>query len=317
MHMLIHASKLSTLTRGDDIMNVSNNVKIQNETIAFKKDSQFKEIWRRLKKNKSAMIGLVIISIIIFLAIFASLITPYEVATSQNVRIKLQPPSADHWFGTDSYGRDIFARCIHGARVSLGIGLLATFVSLIVGGTLGSIAAFYGGTIENIIMRLIDVLVSVPTILLALAVVSALGSSIPNLIIAITLTRIASFVRIVRSAVLPVVSEEYIEAAYASGTRDFRIIRKHIIPNAMGPIMVQTTMSVAMIILQTASLSFLGLGINPPTPEWGAIISEGREFLRTAPHVMLFPGLFIIFSALSLNLFGDGLRDALDPRLKS
>lgn len=285
--------------------------------ITFKKESQLKETWRRLKKSKSAIFGLVIIIIIILLAIFADLIIPYEEAIRQNVRIKLQPPSSEHWFGTDSYGRDIFARCIHGARVSLGIGLLATFASLIAGGILGSVAAYYSGKVENIIMRTMDVLMSIPSILLSLSVVAALGPSIINLIVAITLTRIASFVRIVRSAVLPITGQEYIEASYACGTSDFRIIRKHIIPNAIGPIMVQTTMSVAMIILQTASLSFLGLGINPPTPEWGAIISEGREYLRTASHVMFFPGVFIILSALSLNLFGDGLRDALDPRLKS
>lgn len=302
--------------KGVEPMNLAEDVKIK-ENINFKKESQFKEVWRRLKKNKAAMIGLVLICIIIFLAVFADFIQPYRAATKNNVKIKLQPPSAEHWFGTDSYGRDLFARCIHGARISLGIGLLATFASLIVGGMLGSVAAFYGGRVDDMIMRTMDVLMSIPTILLSLSVVAALGSSIPNLILAITLTRIASFVRIVRSAVLPVVGQEYIEASYACGTKDLRIILKHIIPNAIGPIMVQTTMSVAMIVLQTASLSFLGLGINPPTPEWGAIISEGREFLRTAPHVMFFPGLFIIFSALSLNLLGDGLRDALDPRLKS
>ncbi len=298
-------------------MNRAENIKRVEESISFKKESQVKETWRRLKKSKSAMIGLVIICIIILLALSADLIQPYRVATKNDVRNKLQKPSKEHWFGTDSYGRDLFARCVHGARISLGIGLLATFASLIVGGLLGSIAAFYGGVVDNIIMRFMDILMSIPTILLALSIVAALGSSIPNLIIAITLTRIASFVRIVRSAVLPLVGQEYIEASYACGTRDLRTIRKHILPNAIGPIMVQTTMSVAMIILQTASLSFLGLGINPPTPEWGAIISEGREFLRTAPHVMFFPGVFIILSALSLNLLGDGLRDALDPRLKS
>ena len=292
--------------------NIENNVKI-----TFKKESQLKETWRRLKKSKSAILGLIVISIIILLAIFADFIIPYEEAIRQNVRIKLQSPSSEHWFGTDSHGRDIFARCIHGARISLGIGFLATITSLIAGGILGSVAAFYGGKVENLIMRTMDVLMSIPSILLSLSVVAALGPSITNLIIAITLTRIASFVRIVRSAVLPITGQEYIEASYACGTSDFRIIRKHIIPNAIGPIMVQTTMSVAMIILQTASLSFLGLGINPPTPEWGAIISEGREYLRTSPHVMFFPGIFIILSALSLNLFGDGLRDALDPRLKS
>lgn len=305
------------LMRGGNDMNVVDYVNNTDQSISYKKESQLKEIWRRLKKNKSAMIGLAIICIIVLLAICADIVQPYQNAIKQNVRIKLQPPSTQHWFGTDSYGRDLFARCIHGARVSLGIGLTATFASLLAGGILGSIAGFYGGKIENIIMRTMDILMSIPTILLALSIVAALGSSIPNLIIAITLTRIAAFVRIVRSAVMPIVGQEYIEAAYACGTKDFRIIRKHIIPNAFGPIMVQTTMSVAMIILQAASLSFLGLGINPPTPEWGAIISEGREYLRTAPHVMFFPGLFIIFSALSLNLLGDGLRDALDPRLKS
>ena len=282
-----------------------------------KKQSQIKEIWRRFKKNKAAMIGLVIIVFLIIPAIFASTIKPYDTAIKQNLTDRLLTPSGEHWFGTDSYGRDLFARCLHGVRISLGIGLAGTIGSLLLGVVFGSAAAFFGGKYDNIIMRSMDVFNSIPSVLLALSIVAALGSSILNLIIAITLTRMAAFVRIVRSSVLPIVDQEYIEAARAGGTTNTRIILRHILPNAIGPVMVQTTMSISMIILQVSSLSFLGLGVSAPTPEWGSIISEAREFLRLAPYMMFFPGILIIFTALSFNLVGDGLRDSLDPRLKT
>ena len=282
-----------------------------------KRQSQIKEIWRRFKKNRSAMIGLVIIILLIIPTIFAAAIHPYEIAIKQDLTNRLLTPSSEHWFGTDSYGRDLLARCLHGARISLGIGLAGTLGSLLLGIVFGSAAAFFGGKYDNIIMRSMDVFNSIPSVLLALSIVAALGSSILNLIIAITLTRMASFVRIVRSSVLPIVDQEYIEAARAGGTSDIRIISRHILPNAVGPVMVQTTMSISMIILQVSSLSFLGLGVSAPTPEWGAIISEAREFLRLAPYMMFFPGILIILTALSFNLVGDGLRDSLDPRLKT
>ena len=285
--------------------------------IVYKRPSQLKEIWRRMKKNRAAMIGLVILLIILFLAVFAEQIKPYETAVSQNVRERLQTPTWAHPFGTDGYGRDLLARCIHGGRVSLSIGFTSAGISLVLGLILGSTAGYYGGKIDSVIMRCIDVVAAIPSILMALAVVAALGSSRLNLILAVSFARTPAVIRVVRTSVLSVGDHEYVEAARAGGTGDIRIIAKSILPNAMGPIMVQATMSVAQNILSAATLSFLGLGINPPTPEWGAIISESKEFMRTAYYLMVFPGLMIILSTLSLNLVGDGLRDALDPRLKS
>lgn len=288
-----------------------------NSTTVFRKPSQLKEIWRMFKKNKSAIIGLTIIVLLLLIGIFADVIVPYEMSIKQNISQRMQRPSTNHLLGTDAFGRDLFARCVHGARVSLGIGITATVLSMVAGVFLGAMTAYYGGYFDEILMRFMDILRAVPTILMALSIVAALGSSIPNLIIAITITRTPFFIRIVRSTVMPIVHQDYIKAAYAGGTRDIRVILKHILPNAVGPIMVQTTMSISLVVLQVSSLSFLGLGVNPPTPEWGAIISSSREFLRQAPYMMFSPGILIILTALSFNLVGDGLRDALDPRLKS
>lgn len=234
-----------------------------------------------------------------------------------NLKEKLLSPSAEHLFGTDGYGRDILARCLHGGRISLFIGFTCSIVSMLFGAIFGMIAGYYGDPVDNIIMRVMDVLSAIPNILLALAIVAALGSSIFNLIMALTISHIPGFARVVRSSVLSITGQEYIEAARAGGTGDARILRKHILPNALGPLIVQTTMSVSSMILAAASMSFLGLGVNPPQPEWGSIISEAREFLRTNPTMILFPGVCIILASLSMNLIGDGLRDALDPRLKS
>lgn len=299
-------------------MTTSNQV--ENKTaaaITMKKNSQLKEIWRRFKKNKLAMIGLVSIVLLIILVACAGLIEPYETCITMNLKEKLQPPSLQHLFGTDGYGRDILARCLHGGRVSLFIGFTCSIVSMFFGAIFGMIAGYYGDPLDNIIMRIMDILSAIPNILLALAIVAALGSSIFNLILALTISHIPGFARIVRSSVLGITGQEYIEAARAGGTGDARILLKHILPNALGPLIVQTTMSVSSMILAAASMSFLGLGVNPPQPEWGSIISEAREFLRTNPTMILFPGVCIILASLSMNLVGDGLRDALDPRLKS
>ena len=285
--------------------------------IVYKKPSQLKEVWRRMKKNRAAMIGLVIFSIILFFALFADQIRPYNSALTQNIRNRLQTPSREYPFGTDGYGRDLFARCLHGTRTSLSLGLISTVVSLLLGLFFGSAAGYYGGKTDTIIMRMVDVVAAIPSILMALAVVAALGASRLNLILAVSFARIPAVLRVVRSSVMSQIDQEFVEAARAGGTGDFRIIRKSILPNAMGPILVQATMSVAQNILSATILSFMGLGINPPTPELGAIISESREFMRTAYYLMLFPGFIIILSTLSLNLVGDGIRDALDPRLKN
>jgi len=281
-----------------------------------KKKSAFKETWRRLKKNRTAMIGLVIISVFALLAIFADFITPYQNAVTQNAQIRLSGPSLSHPFGTDAFGRDVFARVLHGSRVSLSIGLFTTFFSVVIGGFLGAAAAYYGGKIDGVIMRLMDTLNCIPPILLALAIIAALGTSLQNLLIAIIIANIPIFARLIRSVILTVAEQDFIEAAKSYGTSDFRIIVKYMLPNAMGPIIVQATMSIAGMMLAAAGLSFIGMGIQPPAPEWGAMLSESREFMRTAPYLMFFPGASILLSALALNLLGDGLRDALDPRLR-
>lgn len=282
-----------------------------------KKNSQMKEIWRRFKKSKTAMLGLVLLILVVLMAVCADLIVPYEEAITQAPVDRLQGPSAEHWFGTDNLGRDVFARVVHGSRYSLLIGISTSVLSLLIGGLLGAIAGFYGGKVDNIIMRLTDVVMTVPPILLSLAVVAALGPNLRNLLIAITISCIPSMVRMVRSVVLTVVDNDYIEAAKSYGGSDMRSILKYVIPNALGPIIVTTTMNVANMILSASGLSFLGMGVQPPAPEWGALLSDARQFMFTAPGMLYFPGLFIVIAALSFNLAGDGLRDALDPKLKN
>lgn len=280
-----------------------------------KKTNQMKEIWRRFRKSKTAMLGLCLLIFVLSIAIFADVITPYENAISQSAD-RLDSPSAAHIFGTDELGRDLFARIVHGSRYSLLIGVSTSVLALVIGGLLGAIAAYYGGWVDNIIMRLTDVVMTVPPILLSLAVVAALGGSLRNLLIAITISCVPSMLRLVRSVVLGVVDEDYIEAARSYGASDMRIILKYVIPNALGPIIVTTTMNVANMILSAAGLSFLSLGVQPPAPEWGALLSDAKTYMFTAPHLLYIPGIFIVIAALSFNLAGDGLRDALDPKLK-
>ena len=280
-----------------------------------KKTNQMKEIWRRFRKSKTAMLGLCLLIFVLCIAIFADVITPYENAISQSAN-RLDGPSAAHIFGTDELGRDLFARSVHGSRYSLLIGVSTSVLALVIGGLLGAIAAYYGGWVDNIIMRLTDVVMTVPPILLSLAVGAALGGSLRNLLIAITISCVPSMLRLVRSVVLGVVDEDYIEAARSYGASDMRIILKYVIPNALGPIIVTTTMNVANMILSAAGLSFLSLGVQPPAPEWGALLSDAKTYMFTAPHLLYIPGIFIVIAALSFNLAGDGLRDALDPKLK-
>ena len=282
----------------------------------YKKESQWKEIWRRMRKNRAAMIGLSIFVFIVLVAAFADVIVPYDYGITNAARERLQPPNAEHLFGTDGYGRDIFARVVHGSRVSLMIGLSTTIFSLVAGGLLGAAAGYYGGKVDDIIMRACDIVMSIPGILLALAIIAALGASTMNLLIAITISSVPGSVRLVRSTILTVVEQDFIEAARSYGSSDMRIIVKYILPNAVGPIIVNTTMSIASMILSAAGLSFIGMGIQPPQPEWGAMLSEARQYMTTSPYMLYFPGIAIVMTALSLNLIGDGLRDALDPKLK-
>ena len=283
----------------------------------YKKRSQVWEVWRRLKKNKLAIVGLIIILSLTILAISADFIADYEtVVIKQDIKNRLKPPSAEHIFGTDEFGRDIFARLVHGTRVSLTVGLISVSIALVVGGFLGAIAGYYGNRIDNIIMRTMDIFLAVPNILLAIAIVAALGTSIVNLMIAVGISSIPSYDRIVRASVLSIKDQEFVEAARAIGAKDLTIILTHIIPNSLAPVIVQATLGVANAILSTAALSFIGLGIQPPAPEWGAMLSGGRTFLRDASHITVFPGIAIMITILALNMLGDGLRDALDPKLK-
>lgn len=282
-----------------------------------KKRGQFKEVWRRLKKNKMAMIGLGIVCIMVLISLSADFLFDYNnIVIKQNTAIRLQTPSAEHWLGTDEFGRDILARLVHGSRVSLSVGVVAVSISLLIGGSLGAAAGFYGGKIDNVIMRFMDILLAVPSLLLSITIVSALGPSIFNLMLAIAVSSVPGYARIVRASVLTVKDQEFVEAARCIGANNFEIITSHIIPNCMAPIIVQVSLKVASAILSTSGLSFLGLGVKAPTPEWGAMLSGGRAYLRNAPHLTIFPGIAIVITILSLNLLGDGLRDALDPKLK-
>ena len=281
-----------------------------------RKHSQLKEFWRRFRKNRTAILGLVILAVIVCIAVFADLIVPYARCIEQVGADRLQPPNPSHWFGTDELGRDLFSRVVHGARYSLFVGVVTSLIALAIGAVLGASAAYFGGMVDNVIMRIIDVFMCVPPILLSLAVVSALGTSLRNLIIAITISCIPGNTRLIRSVVLTVVEQDYVEAARSYGTTNRRIIFRYVLPNAMGPIIVNTTMMISDMILSAAGLSFIGMGIQPPAPEWGALLSNAQTYIFTAPYLLFFPGIFIILTSLSFNLVGDGLTDALDPKLK-
>ncbi len=281
-----------------------------------KKRSQTAEIIRRFFRNKQAVVGLCMLLLLIFAAVFADVITRYD-PLEQDLIHRLQPPNAAHWFGTDELGRDIFTRIVYGTRISLTVGLIAVGISTIVGIFLGAIAGYYGGRLDNIIMRCIDVLMAIPSILLNIAIVAALGTGLQNVMIAIGISSVPGYARIIRASILSLRDQEFVEASRAAGAKDFFIIWNHILPNCVAPLIVQATLRIGGAILSCASMSFIGLGIVPPTPEWGSMLSTGRDFLRNAPHLTTFPGMAIMFAVLAMNLMGDGLRDALDPKLKN
>lgn len=288
--------------------------KLQNEKAPKKQKHQ---IWRRFIKNKPSIVGLVFIVILLLLAIFADVLFDYEYAIKQDAVNRLQPPSAEHWFGTDAYGRDVLARIIHGSRVSLAVAILTTFVSLTIASILGTVAAYYGKKLDTVIMRILDTFMCIPSMLMMLALVSALGPGLLNLLIAITISTVPGYTRLIRSVVLTLTGQEFIEAARASGCRSSRIIIRHILPNAFGPIIINATMSISTLILTGAGLSFLGMGLQPPGPEWGSMLSEANTYMGSHPYLVILPGLAIVITSLSFNLVGDGLRDALDPKLKN
>lgn len=274
-------------------------------------------IWRRFIRNKMAVAGLVIIGLFVGLAAFANVIGDYQTrAIKMNIKERHQAPSLKHYFGTDEFGRDIFIRVVHGTRISLFVGIISVSIALFFGGILGSLAGYYGGRVDSVIMRFLDILLAIPVILLAITIVASLGTSIINLMIAVGVANIPGFARVTRASVLSVKSNEYIEAARAIGSPNHKILFNHILPNCFAPIMVYATLKVATAIMATAGLSFIGLGVKPPTPEWGSMLASGRDFIRDHMHEVFFPGMMIVLSVLSLNMIGDGLRDALDPRLK-
>jgi len=296
---------------------MAKNMKLNKAPNEVKKRGMWSELWHNFKKSPSAMLGLVVIGIIIILAIWAQFAYDYDTdIVEQHIKERFQEPNAEHLLGTDQYGRDVLTRILYGAKYSLSVGIVSMAIACTVGSTLGLIAGYYGGWVENIILRTCEVFVGIPTILLGVAIMTAFGQSLGVLMWAIGLVYVPLFARTARAAVLPVRSEEYIEAARMAGVSDMGIIFKHILPNSLSPIIVRTTMGVASGVLSASSLSFLGMGVPVPAPEWGAMLSNGREFIRDHSYLTLFPGLAIMITVLAFNLVGDGLRDALDPKLK-
>lgn len=294
------------------------NIEVMNDQNKPRRRSQFGSICLRYSRNKMAMLGLIIFLIVLFFAIFAGLFADYDAeAIKQNIPDRYQRPNAVHILGTDAYGRDIFARIIYGARLSLIISLSTVMISLVAGCILGALCAYYGGLLDSIIMRITDVFLAVPPTLMAVTVVAALGTSIPNLILALTISMVPPFTRIVRSAVLQIRGADYIEAAIAYGSKDAYIIFSHVLPNAIGPIIVQATVNLASVLLSVTALGFIGLGVPSPQPEWGTMMAENKAQMRYYPYLVVIPGIVIAATVLSINMIGDGLRDALDPKLKN
>ncbi|MFC7395427.1 nickel transporter permease [Scopulibacillus cellulosilyticus] len=287
-----------------------------NKTAAkVKVHSPLYDFWRKFRKQKLALVAGVFVILLILVAIFGPIIAPYK-PTAFDYSSVLEGPSAKHWAGTDAYGRDIFSRIIVGTRISLFVGFISVFIGAAGGTILGLISGFYGKWIDSLIMRICDILFAFPGIILAIGIIAILGPGLGNVIIAVSVFSIPSFARIVRSTTLSVKTTLYVEATRSMGAKSRRLIWKHIFPGTLSSIIVYFTMRIGNAILTAASLSFLGLGAQPPSPEWGAMLSDGRDYLSTAPQVAIFPGIAIFITVLVFNLLGDGLRDALDPKIK-
>lgn len=270
-------------------------------------------VGKRLLRNKAFVFGGSIVIVFLLLAFFPQLFTHYN-PIEKNLDARLLPPSAAHWFGTDDLGRDICARIIYGAQVSLRVGLLSVGIALIVGSLIGVVAGYFGGMVGEVLMRGIDIILAFPSILLAILIVAILGPGLNNAMIAIGIVNVPLYARLLRSTTLQVRNQEFIEASHAMGASHTRIIAFHILPNCLSPLIVQATLGIGAAILETAGLSFLGLGAQPPTPEWGTMLSNAKDFIRTAPWTLTFPGLAIMGVVVAFNLMGDGLRDLFDPR---
>jgi peptide/nickel transport system permease protein len=269
----------------------------------------------RFLHSRTGLVGAIVLAVVIAAAILASVVSPYS-PTRQDFRVERQPPTLQHLMGTDEFGRDVLSRVIWGAQASLEAGAVAATIALVIGVSLGMLAAFYGGRADNVIMRVMDVVLAFPYILLAIAVVAILGPGLLNAMIAIGIVYIPQYARVARGSMLSVRARDYVDAARALGAGDGRIMLQHVLPNTLAPIIVQTTLSVGTAIIDTAGLSFLGLGTQPPTPDWGNMLSAGRSYVIDSPWIATFPGLAILVTVLAFNLMGDALRDAFDPRLR-
>jgi len=281
-----------------------------------RKQSKFRDVWRRLIKNKLAVVALVVLVLLILVAVLAPVIAPYPYS-QQHSKHTYEGSSAEFLLGTDKLGRDVLSRLIYGSRQSLQMGVIAVAIASVVGVIIGAVAGYYGRWVDNLCMRLLDIYQSVPMFLLCVTLAAILGPSLQNAIIALGVSTVPGYARIMRASVLTVREKEYIEAERAVNARDAAIIFKHILPNAIAPIIVEITMGVGACILAGSALSFIGLGVQPPIPEWGAMISDARSVMREHPTLAMYPGICVMLSVLSCNLLGDGLRDALDPRLKN
>lgn len=280
-----------------------------------KRNSNLVRILKQLSYNRGAVLGLIIITIEVLLALFAPVIAPYS-HTKIDMTVSMQGPSMAHWFGTDDMGRDILSRLLIGARYSLGMGVLGVFFALIFGTIVGSVAGYFGGKTDNLIMRALDIIQSMPAMVMVIVLSALLGPGYFNTILALAIGGVPGYARMLRAQMLQVRGSEYIEAAQSINCSKLRIIAVHLVPNSFSPLVVSATMGIASTIVSAAGLSFLGLGVQPPAPEWGAMLSSSRQFIRACPHMVIFPGLAIAVTVLAINLMGDGLRDALDPKLK-
>ena len=276
-------------------------------------ESQLRVMWDTLKKNRAAVAGLVVIIILLFLAAFGDLLAPWDPEYS-NMSMSFIPPCADHWFGTDQLGRDIYSRILSGTKISLMGGISAVAYSLVIGTVLGSVAGYFGGRVDGFIMRCMDIMLSIPSILLAITLMASLGKGLDKAVIAIGTVSIPEYARIVRSSILSVKENDYVAAAKVIGNSDGRIIFRHILPNVVSSIVVRATLGISTAILDTAALGFLGMGVQPPMAEWGDMLGRARTYIFSAPYTLIFPGLAITIAVLAFNLFGDGLRDALVPK---
>ena len=285
------------------------------EINSLSKRSQLRDIWHRLCRNKLAMGGMVVVILLVIAAVFADVLAPYDYA-KQDISKAFMMPCAEHWLGTDNYGRDILSRIIYGGRISLLVAVASIVLSLIAGGLLGLTAGYFSGVYDGVVMRLMDVLLAIPGFLLSVCISAALGPGIFNTILALTVSFIPGTARMMRAVSLSVRDQEYVEAALVSGASSARTMLKHILPNTLSPIIVDSTLRVGAAIMMISSLSFIGLGVQPPTPEWGSMLSVGRTYIRDFWPIVIFPGLAIMATLFGFNLFGDGLRDALDPKLK-